>query len=178
MERAKAKALARPNNNRYNNGNQVANNTADPLLKPGNASLSNIIESCHNSSLHDLQDVSFDIEKVCIEKDENLQKAMQRNLNEKHKILNMLTSALKQEQANLADVNQRIEQLNIRNQELPNRLVNQTQRKNELIKNLSKIDGNLKQPEINLTSTEDINGFISSVQEKRSRITATAETIK
>lgn len=54
---------------------------------------------------------------------------MQRNLDEKHKILNALSSALKREQANLADINQRIEEFNIRNQELPKQLVNQTQRK-------------------------------------------------
>ena len=65
------------------------------MIKPDNNLIGNAFESCHNSSLHDLQDVSFDIEKVCIEKDENLQKAMQRNLDEKHKILNALTTAFK-----------------------------------------------------------------------------------
>ena len=36
---------------------------------------------------------------------------------------------LKREQNNIAEINKKIEELNIRNQELPKELVNQTQRK-------------------------------------------------
>jgi hypothetical protein len=73
--------LSRPKNNRYENSNFTSQfHVLDNIYKPYGGELISVTEE--GMPPH-IPEISFDIEKMCSEKDEKLQRAMQKNLDDK-----------------------------------------------------------------------------------------------
>lgn len=139
-----------------------------------------------------LQDISFEIEKV------RNQTALPRNPNESitsvitqqpksnnllqitsDKIFGALNKVLVKEKDNLLKVNFKIEELNKRHQELTKLLVVQTQKKNEIMKNINSGESyNNDSLEPTLSKEADIDEFITQLKQEKLNLLDQCEGVK